>query len=40
VAAIPVSVFYENPPLQNIVRFCFAKHDDTLRQAAEYLTAL
>lgn len=40
VAAIPVSVFYEKPPPQNIVRFCFAKHDDTLRQAAEYLIPL
>jgi methionine aminotransferase len=40
VAAIPVSVFYEKPPPQNIVRFCFAKHDDTLRRAAEYLIPL
>jgi methionine aminotransferase len=37
VAAIPISVFYESPPDQKIVRFCFAKDDDTLRLAAEKL---
>lgn len=37
VAAIPVSVFYESPPEQRLVRFCFAKDDETLRQAAEKL---
>ena len=38
VAAIPVSVFYESPPAQQrCVRFCFAKSDDTLRQAARLL---
>ncbi len=37
VAAIPVSVFYQQPPEQKLVRFCFAKGDDTLRQAAEKL---
>ena len=37
VAAIPVSVFYQTPPMQRIVRFCFAKHDDTLREAASRL---
>lgn len=37
VAAIPVSVFYESPPEQRLVRFCFAKGDDTLREAAEKL---
>jgi hypothetical protein len=30
-------VFYKNPPAQNIVRFCFAKHEDTLRAAVENL---
>ncbi len=34
VAAIPISVFYKHPPDQQIVRFCFAKQDDTLREAA------
>lgn len=37
VAAIPISVFYERPPQQNIVRFCFAKDDATLALAADKL---
>lgn len=37
VAVIPVSVFYAEPPDQRVVRFCFAKEDDTLRQAAARL---
>lgn len=38
VAAIPISVFYETPdPDQRLVRFCFAKTDNTLQQAAERL---
>lgn len=40
VAAIPVSVFYKTNPDQNVVRFCFAKHDDTLRNAASLLQGL
>jgi len=40
VAVIPVSVFYKQPPKQRVIRFCFAKGDDTLRQAAERLVAL
>ena len=40
VAAIPVSVFYKDPPKQQVVRFCFAKHDDTLREAVAKLTSL
>lgn len=41
VAAIPVSVFSEQPdPEQRLVRFCFAKREDTLRQAAEKLSAI
>lgn len=32
-AAIPVSVLYEKAPKQQIIRFCFAKTDDVLRQA-------
>lgn len=40
VATIPVSVFYQQPPTQQIVRFCFAKDDDTLRRAAERLIDL
>lgn len=40
VAAIPVSVFYAKPPERQFIRFCFAKHDDTLRAAAERLAAI
>ena len=37
VAAIPVSVFREDKKQQQLVRFCFAKDDNTLEQAAERL---
>jgi len=40
VGAIPVSVFYKQAPNQRVVRFCFAKHNDTLRAAAERLLSL
>ena len=41
VAAIPVSVFYQSPPPEmRLVRFCFAKREETLRQAAEKLCAV
>jgi len=40
VAAIPISVFYDQAPDQKVVRFCFAKHDDTLHAAAERLQKL
>jgi methionine aminotransferase len=41
VAAIPISAFYESPPPeQRLIRFCFAKSDATLAQAAERLQAL
>lgn len=41
VAAIPISAFYENPPQgQRLVRFCFAKSDALLEQAAQRLCAL
>ncbi len=40
VAAIPLSVFYQAPPEQRIVRFCFAKTSDTLNAAAEVLCRL
>jgi methionine aminotransferase len=33
VAAIPVSAFYSRPRESGIVRFCFAKQDETLRMA-------
>ncbi len=37
VAAIPISVFYEHPPAQKLIRFCFAKEDNTLKKAADIL---
>jgi len=37
VAAIPVSVFYHDQTDHHVVRFCFAKKDDTLEKAAEKL---
>jgi len=40
VAAIPVSVFYQQAPDQQVVRLCFAKHDDTLREAVKILVDL
>ncbi len=40
VAAIPLSVFYETPPESRIVRFCFAKREQTLIDAANRLKAL
>jgi len=40
VAAIPVSAFYETPPDTRLVRFCFAKSDETLVAAAERLCRL
>jgi len=40
VAAIPVSAFYQAPQESGIVRFCFAKKDETLRAALAKLAAL
>ena len=40
VATIPVSVFYADPPNARLVRFCFAKENDTLDAAAERLRRL
>ena len=38
VAAIPISVFYKEPPAgQRILRFCFAKQEETLDNAIEKL---
>lgn len=37
VAAIPLSVFCQQPPEMKLVRFCFAKNEITLDQAAERL---
>ena len=40
VASIPISVFYERPPGDKILRFCFAKSDEMLTEAAKRLAAL
>ncbi|MEY3631356.1 MAG: Methionine aminotransferase [Bacteroidota bacterium] len=40
VASIPVSVFYETDPGDKILRFCFAKEDDMLLEAAKRLVKL
>ena len=37
VAAIPVSVFYQEPQNNHMLRFCFAKDEETLLKAAEKL---
>lgn len=37
VASIPVSVFYHRPVDNKVLRFCFAKKDETLEQAANIL---
>lgn len=37
VAAIPVSSFFANKDQQNLLRFCFAKDENTLREAGEKL---
>jgi methionine aminotransferase len=40
VAAIPLSAFYEPAVEQHIVRFCFAKRDETLQAALQRLAPL
>ena len=40
VAAIPISVFYKNQIDQKILRFCFAKTDETLIEAGKKLSNL
>lgn len=37
VASIPVSVFYDLPQHNRVLRFCFAKNDETLARACERL---
>jgi aspartate/methionine/tyrosine aminotransferase len=39
VAAIPVSAFYAEDPVTNVVRLCFAKSDETLDAAIQRLAA-
>ena len=39
IVAIPVSVFYQKPPEDlRLIRFCFAKKDETLHRAGEILS--
>lgn len=40
IAAIPMSVFNEDQLDQKVLRFCFAKTDDTLKRAAEILNKI
>ena len=40
VAAIPLSAFYGNGFDQRVVRFCFAKKDETLKTALDRLAKL
>ena len=40
IASIPVSVFYQQQPVQHYLRFCFAKHDEVLLAAAQRLCAI
>jgi methionine transaminase len=40
VTAIPLSAFYDQPVEHGVVRFCFAKNDDTLRLALQRLSRL
>ena len=37
IASIPISIFYQDPPEQSYLRFCFAKSDEVLLQAADIL---
>jgi methionine aminotransferase len=40
VAAIPLSVFYQQPSNDKVIRLCFAKNDQTLIEAAHILCQL
>jgi methionine aminotransferase len=40
VATIPISVFYQSPPTARLIRFCFAKQQATLDEAAQRLSRL
>lgn len=40
IAGIPVSVFYNVPEHNHVLRFCFAKSDDTLKRAGEILSSI
>jgi methionine aminotransferase len=40
IASVPMSVFYHKPEDNKLLRFCFAKKDETLEKAAEILCKL
>jgi methionine aminotransferase len=40
VASIPISVFYSHIPDSRVIRFCFAKEEETLKRAAEWLSKI
>ena len=40
VATIPLSAFYQDGTDHRVIRFCFAKRDETLREAARRLQRL
>ncbi len=40
IASIPISVFNEPTAISNVLRFCFAKTDDTLKKAAAILCSI
>ncbi|HWB63671.1 MAG TPA: aminotransferase class I/II-fold pyridoxal phosphate-dependent enzyme, partial [Chitinophagales bacterium] len=40
VAAIPVSVFYSHHIDDSVIRFCFAKEEETLKRAAELINRI
>ena len=40
IASIPVSVFYHQKLDENVLRFCFAKKEETLVKAAEILNEI
>ena len=40
VAVIPLSPFYQSSPDTKIVRFCFAKQEETLKEAAQIINAI
>ena len=40
IASIPISVFYKNKKDNKLLRFCFAKDEETLYRAAEILNQI
>jgi methionine aminotransferase len=40
ISSIPVSVFYNKPRQDKVLRFCFAKQNETLERAAEILCSI